>query len=71
MGADFPGDEEAIQEIRRLSPRALEWIHHHFGNSMTAVVGGIEIGDYDLVKKAAQHICADLKKINSRQQWDR
>lgn len=71
MGADFDDDPAAIEEIRRLSPAALGWIHHHLGNAMTSVIGGIEIRDYALVKKAAEHALADLKKIRSETQWTR
>ena len=71
MGADFPEDAAAIAEIMTLSPRALEWIHHHFGNALTGVIGGCETKNYELVKRAAEHALADLKKIRATTQWNR
>ena len=71
MGADYPDDHLAIAEIKKLPSWALEWIHHHFGNALTGVIGGIEIKDYKLAKQAAEHAIADLKKIRGRGQVNR
>lgn len=63
MGADFPGDEQAIAMLRSMPLEAREWLHHHFGNSLQCVIGGLVIGDYEMARKAAQHAVADLRKI--------
>jgi hypothetical protein len=63
MGADFPEDNHAIEELRTLSPQAKSWLLHHFGNSLNCVIGGIEIKDYKMAETAARHALADLKKL--------
>lgn len=63
MGADFPEDEQAIAMLRSMPVEARSWLHHHFGNSLQCVIGGIQIGDYEMARNAAQHAVEDLRKI--------
>lgn len=66
MGADYPGQEKAIEELSALSREAKEFLNHHIGNSLNVVIVGIEHGRLDAAKKAAWHIVEDLHTAGIR-----
>ncbi len=63
MGADYPGQEKAIEELKNLSREAREFLGHHIRNPLTVIIGGVKIGHYSEVEEAAWHIVEDLEKI--------
>jgi hypothetical protein len=63
MGADYVGQEKGIEELKRMSPEAREFLAHHLRNSLNAVLNGIEVGRADIVREAGWHMVEDLKKI--------
>jgi hypothetical protein len=63
MGADYPGQERAIEILRALPPECREFLGHHINNALSSVIGGIRTKQYDLAEKAAWHINEDLKLI--------
>jgi len=60
MGADYPGQERAIEELSNLSQEAKKFLCHHINNSLSVVIGGLESGRTDLAYQAAYHIKDDL-----------
>jgi hypothetical protein len=66
MGADYEGQDEAVDEVKALSPRAKELLAHHLNNSLTGIIGGLEIGDTGLAMKAAKHMVEDLRLFGIR-----
>jgi hypothetical protein len=69
MGADYPGQEKAIKELKRLSKEAKEYLNHHICNAITAVLGGIHSGDLEMAKRNAWHIIQDLEKAGIREKF--
>jgi hypothetical protein len=67
MGADYIGQEEGIREIRALTSEAKEVINHHLNNSLTVILGALEIGRADMAKSAIEHILGDLEMFGIRQ----
>lgn len=63
MGADYPSQDKAIQELRALSDDAKVFLSHHIRNSLSGVIGGIDTGKLDIAKNSAEHIVKDLEKI--------
>ena len=63
MGADYPEQDKAIEELKALSPDAKNFLSHHLRNSLAGVLGGIETGKLDIAKVSAEHIVLDLEKI--------
>jgi hypothetical protein len=63
MGADYEGQERGIEELKALSPEAKRYLNHHFRNSLTGIIAGIETGNLDIAKQEAWHISEDLKRI--------
>jgi hypothetical protein len=63
MGANYIGQEKAINELMLLSPAAREFIMHHIRNELTKIIGGIKVGKLQIAEDAAWHIVADLEKI--------
>ncbi len=70
MGDDYPEQEKAIEEIRRLSPEAKKFLKHHLCNSLNAVIGGLQTGNYTMAEDAAWHILADLELAGIREGKD-
>jgi len=66
MGADYPGQEAAINELRALSPAAKRFLEHHICNGLTAVIGGMQIGNHKIAEEAAWHIVEDLETAGIR-----
>jgi hypothetical protein len=64
MGANYAGEEKAIEELRALSPEAKEFLSHHLRNSLTAIIAGIESGKLEVAKQEAWHIIDDLIRID-------
>lgn len=74
MGADYPGQEKAIEELRKMSEAAREFLAHHMRNSLQSAGGNIALAkvrthDERICRfmKTAQtcldHMLDDLKKI--------
>jgi hypothetical protein len=63
VGANYPGQEKAITELRALSPAAKEFLGHHIRNELTKIIGGIKVGKLQIADDAAWHIVEDLEKI--------
>jgi hypothetical protein len=63
MGADYTGQAEAIEELRSLSDEAKKFLMHHFRNSLTVVICGIETNRLQDAKTAAHHMVEDLTRI--------
>ncbi|MFA6054056.1 MAG: hypothetical protein WC769_01650 [Thermodesulfovibrionales bacterium] len=63
MGADYEGQEKAIEELRALSPSAKEFLSHHLRNSLSGIITGVETGKLEIVKQSAWHIIDDLVRI--------
>lgn len=66
MGNDYQGQEKAIEELNALSPEAKEFLCHHIGNSLGAIIGGIKINNLKLAEEAAWHIVSDLETAGIR-----
>jgi len=66
VGADYVGQEKAIEELSALSAEAKEFLNHHIGNSLAAVIGGIQIQNLAIAKEAAWHIVDDLRLAGIR-----
>ena len=63
MGADYKGDEKAIEELQALSIEAKRYLSQHLRNSLATIIYGAEKGEFIKIKRAAWHIVEDLKKI--------
>jgi hypothetical protein len=63
MGADFPEDIYALDELCSLSNDAKGYLAHHIRNSLTTIILGIECGKLTVALAAAEHIEEDLKKV--------
>lgn len=63
MGADFPEDINALDELCSLSSGAKGYLAHHIRNSLTTIILGIECGNLAVALAAAHHIEEDLKKV--------
>lgn len=61
MGNDYKGQEAAIEELNSLSDGAKEFLNHHIGNSLSAILGGIKVGRLGLAEEAVWHIVKDLQ----------
>lgn len=66
MGADYKGQEQAIEELSRLSDTAKEYLCHHIINGLYAVNYFIEIDQAENAEKAVSHIIKDLDRANLR-----
>lgn len=66
VGNNYDGQEKAIAELSALSAEAKEFLNHHLGNSLAAILGGIKVNNLQLVEKAAWHIVTDLKMAGIR-----
>jgi hypothetical protein len=80
MGADYPGQERAIEELQSLSPEARKFLGHHIRNSLMSISGARwfvlrlirelhiyndEILDrINQIEKEVRHIQEDLEKID-------
>lgn len=64
MGADYKGQEQAIEELKAMSPEAREFLSHHLRNSLTGIITGIETNQLEIAKEQAWHIIDDLIRIN-------
>ena len=56
-------DERDLHVMLTLFPGVNQLLSHHLNNSLNIVINGIEAGKYDIAKKAAEHMLADLKKF--------
>lgn len=63
MGADYEGQERAIEILRELPAECREFLGHHINNSLSVVICGLQTGQLDKAEEAAWHISADLKLI--------
>jgi hypothetical protein len=69
MGADYPGQEKAIEQLRCLSKEAKEYLNHHICNAVTAILGGVIADDKEMIKRHAWHIIQDLEKAGIRERF--
>lgn len=69
MGAKMAGDEQALAELKALSPEAKTWLCHHLGNALNGITGPLQLiqaGHPDIKKctelalQSAWHIVDDL-----------
>jgi len=74
MGADYPGQEKAIEELKKISGPAREYLSHHLRNSLQSAGGNIALAKvrtqddriYRFMRTAQaclDHMLEDLKKI--------
>lgn len=63
MGADYPRQEVAIQELRCISDDAREYLSHHLRNALGIIINAAEVGNMEMVVDAAWHAVADLERI--------
>jgi hypothetical protein len=63
MGADYPEQDKAIEELKALSPSAKEFLSHHLRNSLGSIIIAIHTGKLDIARDSAEHIVEDLEKI--------
>ena len=61
MGADFPEQKEAVEEVRALSDDARGWLGHHMRNSLCAISILSNVGEMEKLKEAIEHMEEDLK----------
>ena len=60
MGANFPGQEASVEEVRALSDEARGWLSHHMRNSLCAISILNKVGETEKLKEAVEHMEADL-----------
>lgn len=60
MGNNYEGQEKAIEDLKALSPEAKKFLSHHICNSLQAILGGLEMGRFDIAKREIWHIVDDL-----------
>lgn len=78
MGVDYVGQEKAIEILREMPKEAKEYLFHHTGNALCAVMlelwrlrAEIEAGvvlrlkRVDRAMEATQHVMEDLRRIES------
>ncbi len=63
MGADYEGQERGIEDLKAMSDEARQYLCHHLRNSLTAVLCGIQVEQFDLAEEAARHMIEDLERI--------
>jgi hypothetical protein len=63
MGADYEGQERAIEELKNLSSEAKQYLSHHIRNGLNIVINGIQTKHFNLATYAARHIVADIERI--------
>lgn len=63
MGRPLPIDDQAIEELKMLSPVAKEYLGHHINNCLQLVLSCSEAGNKDLIRSAVFHIVEDLKRF--------
>lgn len=61
MGNDYQGQEKAIEDLSALSPEAKEFLNHHLGNSLGAIIMALRVGNIEIAEEAAWHIVKDLQ----------
>jgi len=60
MGADYEGQAEAIDEIRRLSPQAKQFLSHHLCNPLSVILGAARLNHPEMIPEQVDHIVEDL-----------
>ncbi|HDH51259.1 MAG TPA: hypothetical protein ENG95_07395 [Nitrospirae bacterium] len=63
MGADYEGQEKAVEKVRALPEEVKMLLSHHLRNSLQGILGGAQTGMLELVEKDAKHMVEDLKKF--------
>lgn len=67
MGADYKGQERAIEELSALSREAKMYLCHHIGNSLQGILGHIKLGRHEDIEQIVWHIVEDLELAGIRE----
>lgn len=63
MGQPLPIDDQAIEELKMLSPVAKEFLSHHINNGLQVALSASEARKPERIRLAVHHIAEDLKRI--------
>jgi hypothetical protein len=67
VGVRIDGQEDAIKEIKQLSPKAKGVISHHICNSLQAILTEAQVHGLKLSEGCVYHILEDLELFGIRE----
>lgn len=63
MGAELDNETKAIEKLKGLDEDVRMLLSHHFRNSLTGIIGGLQTGSLDLAEESAWHMVEDMKRF--------
>lgn len=63
MGRPLPIDDQAVEELKKLSPVSKEWLGHHIRNCLQIALTGAETNNKELMRATVHHVAEDLERI--------
>jgi len=63
MGAELDDEIKKIEKLKCMDEDVRLLLGHHFRNSLTGIIGGLQTGELKLAEDSAWHMVKDLEKF--------
>jgi signal transduction histidine kinase len=63
MGADYQGQERAIEKVKELPADVRELLSHHLRNPLTVILAEAQMKELKLIEKSVKHMIKDLERF--------